>query len=84
MATAIFHYKSIGKNHPEESDFFKFLIRQQFSYDNNRAYNWCEFDGLKVICSALEPSVIDFAKQSLIDFIETDSGYRYELVTVTM
>jgi hypothetical protein len=76
----IFEYKSTGKKHEEENRFFQFIVKSRFSEQGNRSLQWCKFEGLKIIVDTLEPSIIDFVKLILKDSVETNTGYKYELV----
>jgi hypothetical protein len=76
----IFEYKSTGKKHEEENQFFQFIVKSRFSEQGNRSLQWCKFEGLKIIVDTLEPSIIDFVKLILKDSIDTNTGYKYELV----
>jgi hypothetical protein len=78
--TQIFEYKSTGVKHEEESNFFKFVVKNRFYEQNNRSLQWCRFDGLKIIVETFEPSIVDFVKLTLKDVIETNNGHRWELV----
>ena len=80
MTTKIFSYKSTGVKHPEESQFFHFLVKNLFAEAGNRSLQWCRFEELNIIVETLEPSIIDFVKLSLSEIIETSSGYKYELI----
>jgi hypothetical protein len=77
--TKSFEYKSTGLKHEEENQFFQFLVKSRFYEENNRSFQWCRFEGLKVIVETLEPSIVDFVKLTLKNTIETSSGHRYEL-----
>ena len=78
--TKTFEYRSTGVIHEEEAQFFAFVVRQRFTQDNNRAIQWCRFDGLKIHVDTLEPSVVDLVSITLKDVIETNGGHRWELV----
>jgi hypothetical protein len=80
MTTKVFEYQSTGLKHNEEDKFFQFVVRSRFNEQNNRSLQWCRFDGLKVIVETLEPSIVDFVKLTLKNTIETNTGYKYELV----
>ncbi len=76
----IFNYKSTGVKHKEEAQFFEFVVKSRFNEQNNRSLQWCRFDGLKIICETIEPSIIDFVKLTLKCVIETSNGHKWELV----
>ena len=78
--TKIFEYKSTGVKHFEENQFFQFVVKSRFNEQNNRSYQWCKFDGLKIIVQTLEPSIIDFVKLTLTSVIETNNGHKWELI----
>ena len=80
METKIFEYKSTGLTHQDAEHFFKFIIMNRFNEENNRSYQWCKFEGMRIIVKTLEPSIIDFVKLTLKDVIETNTGYKYELI----
>jgi hypothetical protein len=75
----IFRYKSIGRKHENEVDFFKFVIQSKFNDESNRSLQWCKFEGMNIICKSLEPSIIDFVELILVDIIETSTGYKWKL-----
>lgn len=79
--TKIFEYQSTGVKHKEENQFFQFVVKCRFNEQNNRALQWCRFDGLKIIVETLEPSIVDFVKLTLKDTIETGNGHRWELMS---
>ena len=80
MEAKVFEYKSTGIKHKEEEHFFQFVVKSRFNDQNNRALQWCRFDGLKVIVETLEPSIVDFVKLTLKSVIKTDRGHKYELI----
>jgi len=76
-----FQFQSTGTKHDDEIGFFRFLVRQRFQEESNRAIQWCEFDGLSIVVTTLEPSIIDFVAHALRQPITTATGgYVYELI----
>lgn len=76
---AILKFKSVGKKHPEEVEFFKFLVKQKFFHAKSRVIQWCSFDGLTVKISALTDEVVVWGKETIGDTVETETGYKYIL-----
>lgn len=80
MTKKVFQFKSVGKKHYDENEFFKFLVRQKFTLESSKVIQWCEFDGLNVIVESLEPQIIHWAEDTLGKSIETTTGYKFTLL----
>lgn len=80
MNKHIFKFESIGLVHSDPAGFFRFLVIQRFSQDSNRSLQWCDFDGLNLIVTTLEPGVIGFVAQSLKAPLKTKAGHDFRLI----
>ena len=70
-------FTSVGKTHPKEVKFFKFLVQSLFNDSGSKVIQWCTFNGLSVTIEAVTPQVIQWGIETIGDTIETPTGYKF-------
>ena len=78
---ATFNFESIGRTHPDEAGFFKYLIADRLG----NLWQFCTINGLSVTVDSLTPEVVFWAYSRMAKdncIIITPTGYEYTITSI--